>query len=75
MNKNSNIIEFSKVSLDIKKFEEGNDLTKDNHFFEDVRSGTFIISDGTEYGYHYHPALSVFKTNGKPLPKTHLHSD
>jgi len=67
-----NIIEFPKMSLNIKEFEEGNDLTEDNYFQEYVRSGTFNLSDGTEYGYHFHPALSIFKTHGKPLPKTHL---
>lgn len=67
-----NIIEFSKMSLDIKAFEEGNDLTEDSYFQEYIKSGTFNLSDGTEYGYHFNPALSIFKTYGKPLSKTHL---
>ena len=67
-----NTIEFPKLTLDVKEFEKGNDLTKDNHFSEFIRSGTFNLSDGTEYGYHYHPALSIFPTNGEPIPKTHL---
>lgn len=67
-----NIVEFPKLSLDIEKFEKGNDLTKKNYFGEFIRSGTFTLSNGTEYGYHYHPALSIFPTHGKPLPKTHL---
>lgn len=62
-------IEFPKMSLNIKEFAEGNDLTEDCHFQQYVRSGTFVLSDGTEYGYHFHPALSIFKTNGEPLPE------
>lgn len=68
----SNTIEFPKLSLDIEEFEKGNDLTKENHFGTYVRSGTFTLSDGTEYGYHYNPGLSIFPTHGEPLPKTHL---
>ena len=70
MSKNSStIIEFPKMSLDIEEFEKGNNLTKDDHFGQYVRSGTFVVSDGTEYGYHYHPSLSIFKTDGKPVPE------
>ena len=45
-----NTVEFHKTSLNIKEFEEGNDLTKDTHFSNDTHSGTFILSDGEEYG-------------------------
>ena len=58
----NNIIEIIKsLSIDVKKFEENNDMNKDELFHSDSRSGTFTVSDGTEYAYSLHFGLTINK--------------
>ena len=68
----SSIIGLPKVKINIDDFEKNNDLTQDNLFMHDVKSGTFNTSDGVEHGYHFYVSLSVFKTNGEPVIKPEI---
>ena len=57
------IIELKAYSFDTKEFEKGNDLTNDNFCHMTTQSGTFIVQDGTEWGYTFDTHLSLFKTS------------
>ncbi|MCD4811264.1 hypothetical protein K8R14_01500 [bacterium] len=63
-----NSIPFKSVSIDVDAFEKGNDLTNDTFFHSTTQSGTFTISDGTEYGYHLASGLSIYKITGIDRP-------